>query len=177
MGERWGSAGGDTCQHTYVLWGEEEAFPVELLVFRLFGRAVGLLRLRLLLLLGFHHARHFNVAVLLAEPHCGRGMWVALSSGKDFWRVKGPDGGWEMGEGAKASWGEARGAGEFVSGAEPLFLVSKKEIPGNGQFVGKRGVGVGGRRGERCRGGAMLVVVVVARRRIGEKDHVSRARA
>lgn len=93
------------------------------------------------------------------------------------------NGGWEWSESQFGGRNGARGAGEFVSGGSAssfLECVEERKSGQTGNSWGREGgVGVGGRRGERGVGwrGVMLVVVVVARRRIGEKDHVSRARA
>ncbi len=57
---------GAACTLTDVLGGEEESLPIELEVLCFFW---GALRRLLFLWRLVHHARHFNVAFALAEPH------------------------------------------------------------------------------------------------------------
>lgn len=89
-------------------------------------------------------------------PSCGTTLRARYVGGpvqreRYFWRVKGPDGGREMGDGAKVQLGGKLGSrASLYLGQRLFFLVSKKENPGNGRFVGKKkGWGVGGRREER----------------------------
>jgi hypothetical protein len=148
---------GGTRQLTYVLGREEESFPVELLVLCLFGRAVD--SLLLLGLGGVHHARHLDVAVLLAEPHCGCCVWRPCPAGifgESRGLVEGSRGGNQLGLGAQA--------GE--EGSAFIIIVVEEGIRAAAVL------GVGGGRARYTVTAA--VVVVVARRRdgIGEKDHV-----
>lgn len=77
-----GRGTGRATRRTYVLGGQEEAFPVELLVFCFLGRAGG----RSLLGLGLYHAGHLNVSFLLAKPHGGRvaAAWLRGGRGREL---------------------------------------------------------------------------------------------